>query len=232
MCVTSPDGPSFAAMTKKILLVLSGADSLTLADGSAHPTGYWVEEAAASHRTFRAAGIEVDIATPGGVTPTADPGSKADQDELVAYLDSLGEELTKPLDLATVSLAGYDAIYLPGGHGPMTDLATDKHLAALLTEALAQDKVIGALCHGLAGLLSAGNAFAGRRLTVFTDAEERQALGENTPWWVESELRERGAVIEAGEPWSNTVVVDGKLVTGQNPQSTVDTAAAVVAKLV
>ncbi|MCO1580851.1 type 1 glutamine amidotransferase domain-containing protein [Crossiella sp. SN42] len=218
-------------MTKKILMVLTGADTLTLADGSAHPTGYWVEEAAASHRVFRAAGIEVDIATPGGVTPTADPGSKDGQEELVAYLDGLGEALTKPLDLAAVSLADYDAIYLPGGHGPMTDLAADSHLGALLTQALAADKPIGALCHGLAGLLSAGEAFAGRRLTVFTDAEERQVLGERTPWWLESALRERGAVVEAGEPWSNNVVVDGNLVTGQNPQSTVDTAKAFATKL-
>ncbi|MBP2476971.1 putative intracellular protease/amidase [Crossiella equi] len=220
-------------MSKKILMVLTGADSLVLADGSAHPTGYWVEEVAASHREFVAAGHHVDIATPGGVAPTADKGSLEGADELVAYLGSLGEALTKPLDLASVSPADYDGVYLPGGHGPMADLAHDKDLGALLVQADSRGAAVGALCHGLAGLLAANTAdggfvFAGRRLTSFSDAEERQALGENAPWWVEGSLRERGAQVEVGQPWSNTVVVDGNLVTGQNPQSTVDTAQAFV----
>ncbi|PVE14169.1 type 1 glutamine amidotransferase domain-containing protein [Streptomyces scopuliridis] len=229
----------------KILMVISGADSLKLADGSTHPTGYWAEEVAASHQLLRAAGVQVDLATPGGVRPTVDPISldgrggvdEAAGREFSAYLDSLTDELAEPLPLADVKAADYDAVYIPGGHAPMADLATDADLGRLLNEADAQGKTVAALCHGVAALLSAtaadgGFTFAGRTLTSFTDEEERQGgTGENTPWFVESRLRERGAVVETGAAWSSKVVVDGNLITGQNPQSSVDTAARVVQAL-
>ncbi|MEV0170293.1 type 1 glutamine amidotransferase domain-containing protein [Streptomyces sp. NPDC050803] len=222
----------------KILMVISGADSMRLADGSTHPTGYWAEEVAASHQVLTAAGAEVDLATPGGVRPTVDAlsldergGVSADDAERFrAYLDSLAERLDAPLALADVRADDYDAIYLPGGHAPMADLAEDADLGRVLNEADAQGKTVAALCHGVAALLSATKAdgsftFAGRALTSFTDEEERQGgLGENTPYFVESRLRERGAVIDTGAAWSSKVVRDGNLVTGQNPQSSKDTA--------
>ncbi|MEC3977338.1 type 1 glutamine amidotransferase domain-containing protein [Amycolatopsis sp. H20-H5] len=222
----------------KILMVVSGADSLTMADGTEHPTGYWAEEVAASHQVLTGAGVQVDIATPGGVRPTVDEVSlddrggvaEADAKGFRTYLDSLGAELAKPLTLADVSLDGYDAVYIPGGHGPMADLAKDADLGKLLIEANGSGKVVAALCHGPAALLSAigadgGFAFAGRRLTVFTDEEENQGgTGVNTPYFVETELRKLGGDVEAGPAWASHVVVDGNLVTGQNPQSSVDTA--------
>ncbi|MFI9150081.1 type 1 glutamine amidotransferase domain-containing protein [Streptomyces sp. NPDC053367] len=226
----------------KILMVLSAADTLELADGSTHPTGYWAEEVAASHQVLTAAGADVVIATPGGARPTVDALSlserggvaPADADRHRAYLDGIADRLDAPLALADVDAADYDAIYLPGGHAPMADLAQDADLGRLLGEFAARGKVVAALCHGVAGLLSArtadgGFAFAGRNLTSFTDEEERQGgLGENTPYFVESRLRERGAVVETGPAWSDTVVVDGTLVTGQNPQSSTSTAQAVL----
>ncbi|MET9956869.1 type 1 glutamine amidotransferase domain-containing protein [Streptomyces sp. NPDC006339] len=229
----------------KILMVVSGADSLKLADGSTHPTGFWAEEVAASHQVLTAAGAQVDIATPGGVRPTVDPLSlderggvaEADAREFRAYLDSIADRLDAPLDLATVDAADYDAIYIPGGHAPMTDLADDADLGRLLGRADAEGKTVAALCHGVAGLLSATRedgsfAFAGRGLTSFTDEEERQGgLGENTPYFVESRLRERGSVVTTAAAWSSHVVEDGNLITGQNPQSSKATAERVLKAL-
>ncbi|MGP4091990.1 type 1 glutamine amidotransferase domain-containing protein [Streptomyces sp. KR55] len=229
----------------KILMVISSANSMQLADGSTHPTGYWAEEVAASHEVLTAAGAEVSITTPGGVPPTVDALSlderggvaEADAQRFRAYLDGIADQLSAPLSLAEVRAGDYDAIYIPGGHAPMADLATDTDLGRLLNEADASGRTVAALCHGVAALLSAGGpdggfTFAGRTLTSFTDEEERQGgLGDNTPYYVESRLRERGAVVEAGPAWSNTVVQDGNLITGQNPQSSKATAEAVLKTL-
>ncbi|HEY5835603.1 type 1 glutamine amidotransferase domain-containing protein [Streptomyces sp.] len=229
----------------KILMVVSGADSMKLADGSVHPTGYWAEEVAASHEVLRAAGAEVDVATPGGVRPTVDQLSldarggvpAADAERFRGYLASIADVLDTPMALADVRAGDYDAIYLPGGHAPMADLAESADLGRLLNEADAQGKTVAALCHGVAALLSAarddgGFTFAGRRLTSFTDEEERQGgLGDNAPYFVETRLRERGAVLDTGAPWSRKVVQDGNLITGQNPQSSTDTADRVLAAL-
>ncbi|MEU4089027.1 type 1 glutamine amidotransferase domain-containing protein [Streptomyces aureus] len=229
----------------KILMIISAADRLTLADGSTHPTGFWAEEVAASHKVLRAAGVEVDIATPGAVRPTVDAlsldarggVSESDAAEYRAYLDGIDDQLSHPLPLADVRLGDYDALYFPGGHAPMADLAHDADLGRLLNEAEAGDTVVAALCHGVAALLSAttpdgGFTFAGRDLTAFADEEERQGgLGDNTPFYLESVLRERGATVETGAPWSTTVVVDGRLVTGQNPQSSTATAEATLKAL-
>ncbi|MEU0852466.1 type 1 glutamine amidotransferase domain-containing protein [Streptomyces flaveolus] len=228
-----------------ILMIISSADTLTLADGTPHPTGYWAEEVAASHRVLVEAGHRVRIATPGGVRPTVDAVSlderggveAADGAAFKAYLESMGEELAAPLDLAAVRAADHDALYLPGGHAPMADLAASPVLGALLADADRQGRTIAALCHGAAALLSAERAdgtflFSGRSLTGFTDEEERQGgLGDAAPWLVESRLAERGAHLKAGAPWSDTVVVDGNLITGQNPQSSVTTAKQVLAAL-
>ncbi|OFI37180.1 thiamine biosynthesis protein ThiJ [Arthrobacter sp. SW1] len=229
----------------KILMVATAADSLTLADGSEHATGFWAEELVVAHRELTAAGHDVVIATPGGKPAPVDPGSLAVANvgseeavaELSAYLDGIAAELKAPLSLDQVNAADYAAIVLPGGHGPMTDLAFDATLGTILSEADDVGTVIAPFCHGPAGLLSASRqdgsfVFAGRKLTVFTDEEERTGgLGENTPWFVASKLRERGAVTEAGEAWSSFVVRDGNLISGQNPQSSAAVAAAVLEAL-
>lgn len=226
----------------RILLIISAADHLRLADGTDHPTGFWAEEVAESHRVLTEAGHHVDIATPGGRRPSADPISFDERGgvdpaagaKFRAYLETL-DGLVTPLKLADAG--GYDAFYLPGGHAPMTDLAADPGLGLLLTRADADGKIVAALCHGVAGLLAARRddgsfVFAGRAMTAFSDEEERQGgLGEKSPFFLESRLRELGAEVTPGAPWSSTVVVDRNLVTGQNPQSSVDTAARVAAAL-
>jgi putative intracellular protease/amidase len=221
----------------KVLMVVTGVDRMTLADGTTHPTGFWAEELVELHRGLTAAGHEVAVATPGGVRPHVDPAS-LDTDseagrEIASALDALAHALATPLHLDQVAEGEYDAIVLPGGHGPMVDLAVDRALGRLLIDADGRGAIVGVLCHGPAGLLAAvdedGFRFAGRRLAVFTDEEERTGgLGENSPYLVASRLEELGATVATGEPWSSTVVVDRNLVSGQNPQSSAATAAAVV----
>lgn len=224
-------------------MILSAADSLTLADGALHPTGFWAEEVVVAHRDLVAAGHEVVIATPGGVPPTVDPGSVTPQQagsaeraaEFVAYLGIL--PLENPVDLGDVDVTDYGALVLPGGHGPMVDLASDATLGTLLTSADAAGILIAPFCHGPAALLSAISAdgsfvFAGRTLAVFTDEEELAGgLGNSAPWLVASTLAERGAVLDSGPAWSSHVVRDGNLISGQNPQSSAGVALTLIEAL-
>lgn len=219
-------------MSKKILMVLSGVDHWTLTDGTKDPSGYWAEEFVVPHRVFAEAGLEVEIAAPVGGKPTADPQSLREEvagpeaGEFAAYIEKFAHELGDPKPLSEVDVAAYDAVFIPGGHGPMEDLAHDPDLGRILREAQAQEKVIAPLCHGPAALLSAslpggGWLFAGRTLTVFTDEEERlNGTAERSPWLVETLLKARGATVRsASEAWAANVVVDGNLVSGQNPGS-------------
>lgn len=228
-----------------ILMVVSAADSLTMKDGSEHPTGYWAEELVVSHQSLTEAGNTVHIATPGGRKPTVDQVSLAAESAggedraqgFKDYLARIDAELAHPLVLADVDVASYDAVVMPGGHGPMADLYKDADLGRILVAANKAGKIIAPFCHGPAGLLGATDddgafAFKGRRLTVFTNEEELGGgTGENTPWLVEDALREKGAVIENGAAWSSNVVRDGNLITGQNPQSSGDVAKEVLAAL-
>ena len=150
-------------MAKNILMVVSAADSLTMRDGSEHPTGYWAEELVVSHRTLLDAGHTVHIATPGGKKPTVDEvslaadsaGGQDRADSFRRYIDSLDAELSNPLVLADVDASAYDAVVMPGGHGPMADLYQDADLGRLLTAVNTAGKIIAPFCHGPAGLLSA-----------------------------------------------------------------------------
>ncbi|UWX97808.1 type 1 glutamine amidotransferase domain-containing protein [Arthrobacter zhaoxinii] len=228
-----------------ILMVVSAADSLTMKDGSEHPTGYWAEELVESHRVLREAGHTVRIATPGGVKPTVDqvslaPESAGSPEKAAAftqYISYIDAELSSPLVLADADVSEYDAVVMPGGHGPMADLAFDKDMGRILIEADAAGKIIAPFCHGPAGLLAAETEdgkfiFAGRKLTVFTDEEELNGgTGENTPWFVEEVLRTKGAEIETGPAWTSYVVRDRNLISGQNPQSSEDVAKAVISAL-
>ncbi|MFS8197855.1 type 1 glutamine amidotransferase domain-containing protein [Streptomyces sp. CWNU-52B] len=228
----------------KILFVVTGADFWTLADGTKHPTGFWAEEAAAPYEAFRAAGHEITVATPGGVVPTVDRGSLAPElnggqegaDEVAATLASF-DGLRHPIRLEDVDLDAYAAVYYPGGHGPMEDLAVDAASGRLLTRALESGKPLGVVCHAPAALLAATgqdgeNAFAGYRLTGFTNVEETQAgLADKAKWLLQDRLVEIGAHFQEGEPWAPYVVVDRNLVTGQNPASSAPLAAELLKQL-
>ncbi|WP_131741831.1 type 1 glutamine amidotransferase domain-containing protein [Actinomadura roseirufa] len=228
----------------KILFVLSGADHWTLKDGTKHPTGYWAEELVVPHRAFTGASHDVVIATPGGVPPTADPaaltpdanGGQAGADAIVAALDAIAG-LRSPIRLEDADLADYDAVFYPGGHGPMEDLAVDEVSGRLLTAALDSGKPLGVVCHAPAALLAAkrpdGTAtFAGYRLTAFSNAEETLAgHADRALWLLQDRLTELGADFVHGEPWAPHIVVDRNLYTGQNPASSGPLAEAVLKAL-
>lgn len=225
----------------KILIVLTGSDHWTLNDGTKHPTGFWAEELLAPLQVFSDAGIDVDLASPGGATPVVDEGSldpdaigEEESAKQRKALDALADRLGSTLVLADVDPGSYDAVFVPGGHGPMEDLAVSEDLGRVLVTMLDGGKVVSSVCHGPAALLPARRddgswLFAGRNLTAFTDAEEEQAgLADKAPWLLESRLREAGATFGSGESWAPFVVVDDKLVTGQNPASSTEAAQEVV----
>lgn len=228
----------------KILFVVTGARHWTLADGSTHPTGFWAEELVAPYRAFTGAGHEVVVATPGAVTPVVDQGSLSadvnggqdNADAVKAELESI-DQLRSPLALEEVDLGDYAAVFYPGGHGPMEDLAVDPVSARLLADTLASGKPLGIVCHAPAALLATegtegGSPFAGYRLTGFTNAEETQAgLADKASWLLQDRLVSLGADFREGEPWAAHVEVDRNLYTGQNPASSAPLAAEMLGAL-
>ncbi|MFV6026333.1 type 1 glutamine amidotransferase domain-containing protein [Streptomyces sp. NPDC056264] len=228
----------------KILFVLTGTDFWTLADGTKHPTGFWAEEAAAPYQAFTAAGYEVVVATPGGVVPTVDRSSLAPEfnggqegaDKVAAVIASL-TALQHPVRIEDVDLADYAAVFYPGGHGPMEDLAVDAASGRLLIDALDSGKPLAVVCHGPAALLAATkddgtNAFAGYQVAAFTNEEETQSgFADKAKWLLETRLVEAGVDVRTGEPWVPNVVVDRNLITGQNPASSAPLADRVLKEL-
>lgn len=216
----------------RVLFVLTAANSIRLGDGSVHPTGFWAEEFVVTHRALAGAGHDLLIATPQGRPAPVDPASVSPgavgaepARDFSAYIAGLGDLLRHPARLEEQRAGDFDAIVMPGGHGPIVDLAQDPAFGALLRDADQRGVIIAPFCHGPAGLLAAKRPdgsfqFAGRRLTAFTDREERAGgLGDAMPWFLASRLAERGAIVEGGEPFTSHVVVDRNLITGQNPQS-------------
>lgn len=219
----------------KIVMVVTGSDYLSLKNG-AHSTGFWAEEVVVPYETFRQAGVDVDIATPDGVVPRVDessltPEMNGGDTDRVAYLrdqlSRMASVLDNPRDLRDVAASGaadYNAVFIPGGHGPMEDLPGSADLGRILVNMCDGGKPVVAICHGPAGLLAAerGGAwpFSGFRLTAFTNTEEEQAgLARKMPWLLETRLRNYGADFVEGPAWRSHVVADRNLITGQNPQS-------------
>lgn len=216
----------------KILFVMTAADKWTLADGTGHPTGFWAEEAVVPLEKFTAAGHDVVVATPGGVVPPVDPASLApdanggaDTADRLAKVVETAPEFRAPVALAHVRLSDYDAVFVPGGHGPMEDLAVDPDSGRILTDAVTSGVPVGVVCHGPAALLAAvkpdgTNAYAGYRIAAFTNSEERLGgLADRAKWLLEDRLVDAGIEVEVGPPFAPHVEVDRHVVTGQNPAS-------------
>jgi Putative intracellular protease/amidase len=227
-----------------ILIVLSAADKWTRADGSIYESGVWAQEFVDLDEAFVRAGFKVDLASPAGIVPTMDkrsldPDIVGEQiaERMRAYLDGNATRIKKPLVLAEIDISKYDAIVVPGGHGPVEDLYKDPDMGRVLTEADRASKVIAAVCHGPAALLAArdengGWPFAGRTMTSLSDEEEIEfGTAENAPWLLADTLRKQGALFEQGPNWHAYVVKDGNLLTGQNPQSSTPLAEVVIAAL-
>ncbi|WP_329343923.1 type 1 glutamine amidotransferase domain-containing protein [Streptomyces sp. NBC_01352] len=228
----------------KILFVMTGADQWTLADGSTHPTGFWAEEAVAPYEAFKAAGHEVTVATPDGVVSPVDQGSLSsdanggpEQAARIRAVVETAPEFQAPIALTEVRLDDYAAVYVPGGHGPMEDLAVNADAGSILIRALDSGMPVGVVCHGPAALLAAvkedgTNAYAGYRITAFTNTEEQLAgNAERAKWLLQDRLTQAGIKVEVGEPWTPHVEVDRTVVTGQNPASSAPLAAELLKKL-
>ncbi|MEY9904963.1 putative intracellular protease/amidase [Catenulispora sp. MAP12-49] len=211
-----------AAGRPRVLFIVSAAHQLTMKDATLHTTGFWAEELLVPYKAFTEAGFDVKFTTPAGLVPQADPRSLNAHDG--AELDHL-PDLRTPLVLDDVETGGYEAVFVPGGHAPLEDLATDEVAGRLLTEALAAGKPVGAVCHGPAAFLAARRddgtpTVAGYRLTAFTDEEERQGgLADNMRYLLEDQLVALGADFVEGPAFQAHTETDRNLHTGQNPQS-------------
>ena len=228
----------------KILFLMTGADHWTLADGTTHPTGYWADEAVIPYEKFKAEGHQVTVATPGGVRPPVDDASLSpranggpENAERVKAVVSSAPEFQAPLDLDAVRLEDFDALYVPGGHGPMEDLAVDGTAGRILRQALESGLPTGIVCHGPAALLAAvaddgANAYAGYRVTAFSNAEEQRAgNADKAQWLLEDRLNAAGLNVKTGEAYAPHVEIDRNLVTGQNPASAGPVAVELLKKL-
>lgn len=209
-----------------ILMVLTSHDEL---GNTGRKTGFWLEEFAAPYFTFLDAGAQLTIASPKGGQPPLDPVSDTPEGQtdftrrFKADAAALAV-LANTVRLADVSAADYDAIFYPGGHGPMWDLAEDPISISLIEQMYASGKPVAAVCHApgvLHRVLADGEPLVkGKRVTGFTNSEE-QAVGLTNvvPFLVEDELKRLGGLYEKAEDWASFVITDGLLVTGQNPAS-------------
>jgi putative intracellular protease/amidase len=216
----------------KVLFIVSGAAYWVLKDGTRHATGYWAEEFANPYEILIDAGHEVVVATPNGVIPTVDMMSL--RPEMAGGIDGAlrleaiiryAEAMRRPLQLSDVRLEDYDGVYLPGGHGPMADLAWDADAGRLLTAQLASGNPLIIVCHAPAAMLATRihgvSPFKDYKVTCFTDEEEEAVgLASKATWLLETDLKEKiGVNFSRGPIWEPYMVEDRNLVTGQNPHS-------------
>ncbi|HBV39301.1 MAG TPA: type 1 glutamine amidotransferase domain-containing protein [Erwinia sp.] len=216
----------------KVLMVLTSHDRL---GDTGRKTGFWLEELAAPYYAFKDAGAEVTLASPAGGNPPLDPKSNepAFQTELTHRFEADADavaQLAATVRLETISQADYDTVFYPGGHGPLWDLAEDKHSIALIESFLAAEKPVALVCHA-PGVLRHVKTPAGRplvegkKVTGFANSEEEGVgLTNVVPFLVEDELVAQGGIYSKGADWGSYVVQDGLLITGQNPGSSAATA--------
>lgn len=217
---------------KKILMVLTSHDEL---GETGKTTGFWLEEFASPYYAFEDGGLAVTLASPKGGQPPLDPKSSAPDAQTAAtkrfHDDPPAQEaLAHTKLLADVRADDYDALFFPGGHGPMWDLANDEKVATLIAKFHAAAKPIGAVCHGPAALTRAVDEngvsiLKGKKVTGFTNTEEEAVgLTKIVPFLLEEKMKTLGGIYERGPDWASHAVVDGHLVTGQNPASSEEAA--------
>ena len=243
-CAGSPTGPAASAASatsasapvsnaKSMLIVVTNIDKYPTSD---RRTGYWVAEVAQPAKVFADAGLRFDFASPKGGATTADPDSDprnpkghggGDAVSLAFLADAtMQKRLGETLKLRDVNLGAYDAIFFAGGTGAAFDFAHDADVQQAARTLYEGGKVVASVCHGTAALvdvkLSNGSFLvAGKNVTGFSNREEDMAgnIKGTLPLSIEDELRSRGATYSAGAPWQSNAVRDGKLITGQQPQS-------------
>lgn len=216
----------------KILMVLTSHDQL---GDTGNKTGFWLEEFAAPYYSFIDAGAEVTLASPKGGQAPIDPNSEGEDAQTEAthrFNDDAKaqERLANTCTLASVNVDDYDAIFYPGGHGPLWDLTNDSRSIELIEQFWSKDKPVAAVCHAPAVLLNAktpsGDAIVqGRTVTGFSNSEEDGVgLSEVVPFLLEDELKSKGGHYRKVDDWQSYAVQDGLLITGQNPASSEQTA--------
>ena len=223
----------------KILIVLTSHDKL---GDTGEKTGFWLEEFAAPYYVFKDAGAEITLASPLGGQPPLDPKSDAPDFQTESThrfeSDSAAQAvLASTLKLADVSAVDFDAVFYPGGHGPLWDLAEDAASIALIEAMLEANKPVAAVCHALGVLrhpkaLNGTFVVQGKAVTGFTNTEEAAVgLTDVVPFLVEDMLKQNGAIYSKLDDWQPHVVTDGLLITGQNPASSESVAKALLEKL-
>jgi putative intracellular protease/amidase len=210
----------------KILMVLTSHNIL---GKTGRPTGFWLEEFAAPYYVFKDAGVEVTLASPKGGQPPIDPKSDLPENQTDAMTrfkhDPVAQaELAHTVKLADVSADDFDTVFYPGGHGPMWDLAEDPVSIFLIEAFWNAGKPVAFVCHapGVLHRVTPGGEplVRGKRVTGFANSEEAAVgLTDVVPFLVEDELKRLGGLYEKAGDWESFVIVDGRLVTGQNPAS-------------
>lgn len=223
------------------ILILSTASDVLGETGK--PTGVWYEELATPYYAFLDAGHEVALVTLGGKAVPIDPNSDVTGDDAPATVTRFRDDaqatalLKNPGRLEDADISAFDALYIPGGHGAMYDLAESDLVAQVIGKAWDTGKIVASVCHGPAAFAKAVDAngdpiVKGRKVSAFTDSEEHAVgLADAVPFLLESKLRELGADFEGIDDWQPHSVTDGRLVTGQNPASSDGAAEKVLALL-
>ncbi|HED65228.1 MAG TPA: type 1 glutamine amidotransferase domain-containing protein [Planctomycetes bacterium] len=214
----------------RILFVVTNVGRIGPRD---RPTGYEFSEVAHPFLVFAAEGIAVDFASPLGGSPPEDGFDPSDSASVLFRESAAFRRLNRSLRLADVVLERYDAVFFPGGLGPMVDLYRDPGVKAAVAHMHELGRVVGAVCHGPVALLDVrlpdgSNFLQGRRVAAFTSAEEEGHSLEDVPFLLDAALVRQGARHSGGSPFEAHVVVDGNLVTGQNPASARGVARAMV----
>jgi putative intracellular protease/amidase len=227
LAVISNVGYAQKANNTKVLFVVTSHDKL---GNTGDKTGLWIEEFATPYYYFIDQGIDVVIASPKGGQPPIDPKSNLSDYQTEAtkryYTDAKAQKVfSKTVKLAKVNHKDFDAVFYPGGHGPLWDLSKDKKSIKLIESFYNNNKPIAFVCHAPAALQKVNNKMGeplvkDKKVTGFTNGEEAAvALTKVVPFLVEDMLKEKGAIYVKGADWSEFVVIDGLLITGQNPQS-------------
>ena len=211
----------------KVLIVLTSHDEL---GNTGEKTGFWSEELAAPYYALADAGIDITLASPKGGLPPLDPKSQLPdfQTEDTKRFDAdknLQEKLAHTRILGDVNEEDYDAVFYPGGHGPLWDLTYDKNSIALIENIYGNGKPVATVCHASSALLYAktpeGESLVkNKQVTGFANTEEEAVgLTEVVPFLLEDELKKQGGIYSKGADWQSYVLQDGHLITGQNPGS-------------
>ena len=215
--------------TKNILMVLTSHAEL---GSTGKKTGFWVEEFAAPYYAFKDAGINVTLASPAGGQAPIDPTSELNDFQTLAtkryFKDADSQNLIANTQvLAQINSEDFDAVFYPGGHGPLWDLTDNNHSIKLIEQFLAANKPVAAVCHASAALLNVKDSSGeflvkGKAISGFTNTEEEAVqLTDIVPFLLEDEFIKRGADYQKTEDWHAFAVQDGLLISGQNPASSI-----------